>query len=83
MSLCDGRGLFATDKEMARRRSRSCVEGHCRNQSQIGAGQRADELISVSLIKYPNTIIQLFKSSTNSIMFHFNYKIVAINFTLL
>ncbi len=35
MSLCDDRGLFATDKEMARRRSRSCVEG--------------DELISVSL----------------------------------
>ena len=27
MSLCDDRGLFATDKEMARRRSRSCVEG--------------------------------------------------------
>ena len=29
MSLYDVRGLFATDKEMARRRSRSCVEGHC------------------------------------------------------
>ena len=28
MSLCDDRELFATDKEMARRRSRSCVEGH-------------------------------------------------------
>ena len=27
MSLCDNRGLFATDKEMARGRSRSCVEG--------------------------------------------------------
>ena len=27
MSLCDDRGLFATDKEMARRRSCSCVEG--------------------------------------------------------
>ena len=26
MSLCAVRGLFATDKEMARRRSRSCVE---------------------------------------------------------
>ena len=34
MSLCDGRGLFATDKEMARSRSRSCVEGHWRSQSQ-------------------------------------------------
>ncbi len=42
MSLCDDRGLFATDKEMARRRSRSCVEGK-------STGQRADELISVSL----------------------------------
>ncbi len=40
MSLCDDRGLFATDKEMARRRSRSCVEG--------STGQCTDELISVS-----------------------------------
>ena len=34
MSLSDGGGLFATDKEMTRRRSRSCVKGHRRSQSQ-------------------------------------------------
>ena len=34
MSLCDDRELFATDKEMAQRRSRSCDEGHRRSQSQ-------------------------------------------------
>ena len=34
MSLCDDRGLLATDKEMTRKRSRSCVEGHSGSRSQ-------------------------------------------------
>ena len=34
MSLCDDRRLFATNKEMARRRRRRRVEGHSRSQSQ-------------------------------------------------
>ncbi len=44
MSLCDDRGLFATDKEMARRRSRTLTQSVTKS-----TGQRADELISVSL----------------------------------
>ena len=54
MSLCDGRGLFATDKEMAQKRSRSYVEGHWTQSVTKSTGQRADELISVSLSQFRN-----------------------------
>ena len=62
MSLYDVRGLFATDKEMARRRSLSrepqaalaceslIQRSSCAQSVTKSTGQRADELISVSLI---------------------------------
>ena len=48
MSLYDVRELFATGKEMIRRRSRSCIEKHDAVIHK-STGQRADKLISVSL----------------------------------
>ena len=51
MSLCDDRGLFATDKKMALNAAVAALRAiDAVSQSQKALGQHADELISVSLI---------------------------------
>ena len=51
MSLCDDRGLFVTDCVNVPQRSYGCALGPFPCQAQKALGQRADELISVSLIR--------------------------------